>query len=169
MLHLQETTCPICRLHGQVDKFRLATIHSERAESLIRLMFVRVWSLSRFSGGVIQLPRSASSFGQFSSRRAQSDDIGQGVAWQLRSHLFPDLVVHAGAFSALASTSLMPARKLFGPSSSVAFAKASHSPRFPAMETMGVRDPDARIKLVKRSLSFLGTEWHSRRRSKSPD
>lgn|SRR6266851_4618797 len=79
-----------------------------------------------------------------------------------RSHLFPDLNAHAGVFSALTNTSLMPARKLFGPSSSVAFAKASHSP-------MGVRDPDARIKLVRRSLSFLGTEWHSRTRSNSPD
>ena len=82
------------------------------------------------------------------------------------SHLFPDLNVHAGVFSALTNTSLMPARKLFGRSSSVAFARIS---RFSAMETTEVRDPDARIKLIRRSLSFLGTEWHRRTRSKSPD
>src|SRR5260370_25702042 len=36
------------------------------------------------------------------------------------------------------------------------------------METMGVRDPEARIKQVSRSLSLVGTEWHRMTRSKSP-
>jgi len=36
------------------------------------------------------------------------------------------------------------------------------------METMGVRDPEARIKQVRRSLSLVGTEWHRMTRSKSP-
>jgi hypothetical protein len=76
--------------------------------------------------------------------------------------------VYGGA-SQRSSTSLIPARKLLGPSSSVAVAKVSHSPRFPAMETIGACDPDARIRPVRRPVSFLGREWHSRTRSKSRD
>src|SRR5258708_36273649 len=36
------------------------------------------------------------------------------------------------------------------------------------METTGERDPEARIKQVRRSLSCLGMEWHRVTRSKSP-
>src|ERR1700728_1898184 len=85
-------------------------------------------------------------------------------------HDLPYWLFTAAVFlAALTSACLMPARNLLGPSSSVAFAEASHSPRLPAMETMGMRAPDARIKLVRRALSVAGTEWHSRTRSKSPD
>src|SRR5580698_10627312 len=85
-------------------------------------------------------------------------------------HLCRTMPVHAvGVFFALLSASRIPATNLLGPSSNVEVAKASHSPRLPAMETMGMRDPEARIKLVRRSLSPAGTEWHRRTRSKSPD
>jgi hypothetical protein len=85
-------------------------------------------------------------------------------------HLRMAMPVHAvGLFFALVSTCRIPATNLLGPSSNVEDANASHSPRLPAMETMGMRDQDARIKLVRRSLSPAGAEWHRRTRSKSPD
>src|ERR1700722_20967558 len=61
-------------------------------------------------------------------------------------HLCMTMPVHAvGVFFALLSASRIPATNLLGPSSNVELAKGSHSPRLPAMETIGMRDPEARI------------------------
>jgi hypothetical protein len=79
--------------------------------------------------------------------------------------LFPTRALLA----ALLSISLRSARNSFVSfSSRVAFAKASCGPEVSAMETMGVSEPDARIRQVRRSRSVAGIEWHRMTRSKSP-
>src|ERR1700728_3683913 len=82
-------------------------------------------------------------------------------------HDLPYWLFTAAVFlAALTSACLMPATNLLGPSSNVAFAKASHSPRLPAIESARSRRPN------QSGLAFplrAGTEWHSITRSTSSD
>lgn len=52
-------------------------------------------------------------------------------------------------------------------SQSVASGNKSFRSQVSATEITGIEEPDARIKQVRRSLSFAGIEWHNRIRSGS--
>ena len=74
-----------------------------------------------------------------------------------------------GIFEAMTSIILIPASNRAGSlSPKVASGKVSCFPGLSATEITGMKEPDARIKQVNRSLSLSGIEWHREMRSKPP-
>jgi hypothetical protein len=73
-----------------------------------------------------------------------------------------------GTAAVLTNTLFIPRSKLSGFSSNVASARELSGPFSDATETTGVCEPDIRIRLVSRSLSFAGRDLSRSTRSKSP-